>query len=129
MAGGSEGLAALKAHLMKGAYKDSLSTLSDVTTFVRKCYPSQDVQLVEVAAEQDMTKTRTGPEKRTGKRTEFGIVPRLQSVSAHVISCPDVHGERILSDLAPIQIGQGAGEASDAINAQWCIPDVACKNV
>ncbi len=44
----------------------------------------------------DMTKTRTGPEKRTGKRTEFGIAPRLQSVSAYVISLPDVHGERIL---------------------------------
>ncbi len=76
-----------------------------------------------------MTKTRTGPEKRTGKRTEFGIVTRLQSVSAYVILFPDVHSERILSDLVPIQIGQGAGEASDAINVQWCIiPDVACKD-
>ncbi len=71
----------------------------------------------------DMTKTRTGPEKRT----EFGIAPRLQSVSAYVISFPEVHGESILSDLVPIQIGQG--EASDAINVQWCIiSDVACKD-
>ncbi len=47
-----------------------------------------------------MTKTRTGPEKRTGKRHEFGIVPRLQLVSAYVISFPYVHGER-MCDLYP----------------------------
>ncbi len=49
-------------------------------------------------------------------------------MSAYVISFPDVHCERI-RDLVPIQIGQGAGEASDAINVQWgIIPDVACKD-
>ncbi len=50
MAGGSEGLAALKAHLLKGAYEET-SKLSDVTAFVQYWHSSLDIQLVEVAAE------------------------------------------------------------------------------
>ena len=48
---GGEGLAALKAHLLKGAYKEQLSTLSDVAAYVWKCYPSLETQLVEIATE------------------------------------------------------------------------------
>ncbi len=72
----------------------------------------------------DVTKTWNGSKKRT----EFlGSLPGSK-VSAYVISFPDVHGERIISDLVRMQIGQG--EASDAINnVQWCIiPDVVCKD-
>ena len=35
MAGGSDGLSALKAYLLKNAYNESLLGLSDVTTFVQ----------------------------------------------------------------------------------------------
>ena len=53
MAGGSEGVAALKAHLSKKTYKESMLMLSDVTAFVQKCYPSLSMQLANVTAEQE----------------------------------------------------------------------------
>ena len=53
MAGGSNGLSALKAHLLKKAYNESLLGLSDVTTctFVQICYPSLEVKQVEVTVD------------------------------------------------------------------------------
>ena len=51
MTGSSDGLSALKAHLLKKAYNESLLGLSDVTTFVQKCYPSLEVKQVEVTVD------------------------------------------------------------------------------
>ncbi len=51
-----QGLAALRAHLAKATYEERLSTLEDVEVFLRKCYPSLDVQRADVDVDGKGTK-------------------------------------------------------------------------
>ena len=52
----TSGIAALKAVLAKQTYAERLSTLSDVKTFVQVCYPSLEIEQVEINDEEGESK-------------------------------------------------------------------------
>ena len=78
---GGEGLAALKAHLLKGAYKEQLSTLSDVAAYVRKCYPSLETQLVEIASSLTFFLARVFFFSATNSEGAPPLAPTLSAMS------------------------------------------------